>query len=378
MGLSTRDRNLLKIACFLPVAVGATVQSLRWFVVRAGVDGSFLSALGLVFGAYAAARAWVGLRGFVPRFLRPSRAARLARDGAFLRDRCGGCALVTGCTAGLGRAWAFGLARRGCALVLVSRDAAKLAALEDALRAAVAGCDARSVVHDFDGGDPAPFWDRALPAALDAAANGGRYCGLVVNNVGVGTEDPLAIDEVDDAAVAAMVRVNCLGTARACRALIPDLARRGGGAVINLSSGSAVQPTPYLAVYGATKAFVAQLSRSLDREWRSRGVRVLCAQPYYIAGTGLFASTRPSFNAPPPDVVVDGALDALVRPRTAAVETTRTCLAHAAIAFLFETIAEDPVLGPLSRPVARAFGVNGSMLEVMAKARARFLAKRSR
>ena len=58
--------------------------------------------------------------------------------------------------------------------------------------------------------------------------------------------------------------------------------------------------------------------------------------------------------------------------------TTRTCLAHAAIAFLFETIAEDPVLGPLSRPVARAFGVNGSMLEVMTKARARFLAKRSR
>ena len=386
-GLSTRDRNLLKIAVLVPVAVVVFVQALRWIVVVAGLDGSFLSALGLLFACYVAARSWVGLRGFVPRFLRPAREVRLRREAAFLRSACGGCALVTGCTAGLGRAFALGLARRGCALVLVSRNAAKLAALEAELRAAVEGCDVRSLAFDFDGGgggggegdDDDDFYARRLPDALAAVAGdgggGGRYVGLVVNNVGVGTEDPLAIDEVGAGDVASMVRVNCLGTARMCQVALPDVAGRGGGAVVNVSSGSAVQPTPYLAVYSATKAFVAQLSTSLDREWRPRNVRVLCAQPYYVSGTGLFKATRASFNAPPPDVVVDGTLATLARDAQSAVEVTRTCLAHAIIAFLFETVAEDPVLAAVTAPLARRLGINGSMVEVMSKARARFLAR---
>ena len=77
---------------------------------------------------------------------------------------------------------------------------------------------------------------------------------------------------------------------------------------------------------------MTQLSTSLDREWRARGVRVLCACPYYVSGTGLFASTRPSFNAPEPRVVVDGALKTLCAPRETRVEVTHTNVAHEIIA----------------------------------------------
>ena len=157
---------------------------------------------------------------------------------------------------------------------------------------------------------------------------------------------------------------------------MPVVAETGGGIVVCVGSGSAQQPTPFLSVYAATKAFVQQLSRSLDREWRGRGVRVLCAAPYYVSGTGLFNKAQASFNAPAPAVVVDGTLATLCLPSKRGVELTHTCLAHSIIAFLFTTIAEDPVLGALARPLARALRVNGSMLLVMTKARSRFLSKK--
>lgn len=363
-----RDRNLGRIALGLPVVCYAVVGGAARLVAVFGLERSrWLGGIGLLACAYGAARVCIALRGWAPAFLRPARGARIAAEAAYLRRACGGAALVTGCTAGLGRAWALGLAERGCRLVLVSRDAAKLAALA----AEIGGDRCRWLATDFSEGGRAAFYGDALPAALAEAG-----VGLVVNNVGVGTEDPLTIDELPDGAIARMTGVNCVGTAEMCRSVLPFLERRGGGAVINVGSGSGNSPTPFLSVYAATKAFVAHLSRSLDREWRGRGVRVLCAAPYYVSGTGLYASTRPSFNAPPPETVVDGALATLCCERRAAVEVTPTCAAHAAIAVLFTALAEDPVLGPPGAALANAIGVNGTMLQVMAAARSRFLAKK--
>ena len=81
------------------------------------------------------------------------------------------------------------------------------------------------------------------------------------------------------------------------KTLLPLFKHRGGGAVINVSSGSCAQPSPYLATYASSKAFDLHFSRSCSREYREFGVHVLGIRPYYISGTGLYPNAKPSMNA---------------------------------------------------------------------------------
>ena len=60
---------------------------------------------------------------------------------------------------------------------------------------------------------------------------------------------------------------------------LPAMLARGSGAIINVASTAAFQPIPYMAVYGATKAFVLSFSEALWAEYRSKGIRVLALCP---------------------------------------------------------------------------------------------------
>ena len=353
---TTRDRNLLKIFVALPLLVTAIVTALR------AVAGSTLGGVGLLALLYCGARMAVALRGWTPRFLRRPRATRLKREGRCIR----GAALVTGCTQGLGKAFARGLVERGVPVVLVSRDQTKLEALAGDLQSEFPGASCRIIAHDFAG--PAGGFYAKVADVIR------RDVALVVNNVGVGVDYPLTHDELDESMLERMVSINCLATAEMCRVALPLLAERGG-VIVNVGSGSAAQPTPYLSHYSATKAFVEQLSRSLDREWRPRNVRVLCAAPYYVSATGLYKA-RASWHAPPAQVIADGVFATLGDARQGSFEVIRACTAHEVIGVLFTSIAEDPILSSIGAPVARLLGASGSMVEVMAKARGRYLASR--
>lgn len=348
---TTRDRNLLKICLVLPLLVGLAGWCVHAMLRLVGLEkNGTLASVGAVTLAYFVARLAENFR---------KAANDIKWDGK--------TALVTGCTSGLGLAYARGLRSRGCGLVLVSRDEAKLEKLRTALLSEFPENKMPIDIVAFDFSSPDRSFYDSLPL---------KNATLVVNNVGVGTEDPLSIDEISAEECDAMIAVNCAATTHMCRAVLPLLAAAStkGAAIVNVSSGSANQPTPYLSVYAATKAYIAHLSKSLDREWRGRGVRVLCVAPYYISGTGLFKSNKPSFNAPRPEVVVDGTLDTLARfPR---VELTMTNRAHAFIAFLFCYIGEDPVLQRLAQPIAKIAKVNASMIQVMTKARQRHLSKK--
>lgn len=62
-------------------------------------------------------------------------------------------------------------------------------------------------------------------------------------------------------------------------AFVPSLLARGEGAIINTASTAAFQSLPYMAVYGASKAFVLSFSQALAEEYRDRGLRVLALCP---------------------------------------------------------------------------------------------------
>ncbi|KAJ1445102.1 hypothetical protein M885DRAFT_550969 [Pelagophyceae sp. CCMP2097] len=365
-----KDRNLKKAGAALVAVVCGFGYSVYALLGCVGLGRSrFLALLGACAFGYALARLrQSGLCG-----KKPSR----EDEAAYLQDKCAGCALVTGCTAGLGRAWVEGLLDRGVAVVMVSRSPEKLAAVEQEFLAKFPDARLLCVAFDFLHGDGRTFYAETLPALLRGAdfKTDSRRVGLVINNVGVGSEDPLTIDEVSAEEHDDTISINCGATTKMCRAALPVLAALGGGVVVNVSSGSALQPTPYLCVYAATKAFILHLSKSLDREWRAKGVRVLATAPYYVSDTGLYKG-KPAFNAPPPKVVVDGTLNFLANRRHVAHECTHTCFAHACIAFLLTNLAEDAAISPLIKPFAKVCGFNGSMLAIMTKARQRFLEKR--
>jgi len=97
---------------------------------------------------------------------------------------------------------------------------------------------------------------------------------------------------------------------------MPRMVEKRKGAVINVSSASAVHATPLLSVYAATKAYVDRLSQGLDSEYKSKGIHVQSVLPYFVA-TKLSGIRRPNIFTPDPDTYVNAALNTLgVESRT--------------------------------------------------------------
>ncbi len=109
---------------------------------------------------------------------------------------------------------------------------------------------------------------------LDELENGGKL--LLINNSGVGAYG--GFPEDDFTKIGAMIDLNVRGVVHLTAFLVPWL-RKHGGAIVNVSSLAAFQPTPFLSVYGATKAFLLHWSLSLREELRGAGVDVLAACP---------------------------------------------------------------------------------------------------
>ncbi|TVU25630.1 hypothetical protein EJB05_28133 [Eragrostis curvula] len=202
-------------------------------------------------------------------FLRPGRDDDLGR-------RYGGWAVVTGPTDGIGRAVALELARSGLSLVLVGRNPDKLARVKkEALAAAPPSCEVRTVVFDLAAGDPR---EMARGVARVAAAVEGLDVGVLVNNAGATYPCAAYFHELPAPAWEAVVRVNVEAATRMARAVVPAMAARRRGAVVNVGSGcSVVVPAfPLYAVYAASKAYVDQFSRSLSVEYKQYGVDIQC------------------------------------------------------------------------------------------------------
>ncbi|MEU3778046.1 SDR family oxidoreductase [Streptomyces sp. NPDC032472] len=214
-------------------------------------------------------------------------------------------ALITGASSGLGAECAAQLAARGHDLVLVARSADRLAALADRLGQAH-GVNAHVLVQDLAEPDAA----RRIGAEL---AERGLSVDVLVNNAGFGTCG--RFEEIDGQRDHDQLMVNVVSLVDLTHELLPGMLARGRGSVVNVASTAAFQPTPYFAVYGASKTFVLDFSLALRQEYRRRGIRVLALCPGPVE-TGFFdvigtreAAVTGSFTTPEP--VVRSALRAL-------------------------------------------------------------------
>lgn len=175
--------------------------------------------------------------------------------------------LITGASSGIGRALALLLGEPGRRLTLCGRSRERLENLAAELRG-------RGVAVTVLAGDLATVEGRgAVTAYLGSEAPD-----VVVNNAGAGLYGDVVDVPVDRLLEVAALDVTAVLelTVTAAKALV---ARGRGGTILNVSSVAAFPPFPGLAVYAASKAFVNQLSVSMDYELNPRGVRVLAACP---------------------------------------------------------------------------------------------------
>ena len=181
-------------------------------------------------------------------------------------DLSGRTAIVTGAGRGIGAAIATALDGAGARVALVARSLDELEAM-----AATLSNDPVVVAADLGTPDgPAAVAARALDA-FDGRLD------VLVNNAGAvlrkDTED-LTAAEID-----VLWHVNVRSVLLLCAAVLPAMARGGGGSIINLSSVSAVRGTPRRAAYAATKAALDGMTRSLAMEYGPRQVRVNSVAP---------------------------------------------------------------------------------------------------
>lgn len=175
-------------------------------------------------------------------------------------------AVVTGASSGIGAEFARQLAGAGLAVVAVARRQGLLEALADEIRVRGGRCE-------------------VLAADLTDAADRGRVgavlarpeVAMLVNNAGVSTHGEFL--QVPAARAGAMVALNVTAVVELSRWAAEAFADRGRGAILNVSSTAAFKPMAGLVVYGATKAFVKELSLGLRLEVASRGVDVCVVFP---------------------------------------------------------------------------------------------------
>lgn len=204
----------------------------------------------------------------------PTSAAEAPTSDAGVPTPAARTALVTGAGRGLGRAVAVGLAAAGVRVAVLGRSAQSLAGvlaeLQDDALAGGGGVPVVADVRDFD----------AVQEAVAAAeARLGAGIDLLVNNAGVIESVEVPIWEADPQQWWDVVDTDLRGPFHCVRAVVPGMLERGGGRVVDLSSGAGAADRPIYSAYCAAKAGLFRLAGNLHLAGYSRGLRAFEISP---------------------------------------------------------------------------------------------------
>ncbi|KAG0729234.1 Inactive hydroxysteroid dehydrogenase-like protein 1 [Chionoecetes opilio] len=196
-------------------------------------------------------------------------------------------------------------------IVLISRTLEKLKKVEQEIRKEF-GVDTHIIQADFANGHE--IYEGIAEGLKD------KDIGILVNNVGyLGL--PTKYAGVTEEAMWRFVHVNIVSVLAMTKVVLPQMMARKCGAIINISSISALCPWPYFAMYAATKSFVSSFSKALELECRQSGITVQTVQPGLVCTnmTSYASSFRqPSMINASPDAYVSNALTTLGYNKTTA------------------------------------------------------------
>jgi NAD(P)-dependent dehydrogenase (short-subunit alcohol dehydrogenase family) len=234
----------------------------------------------------------------------------MAEDGTLL---AGKVALVTGGAKGIGFAVASDLARRGAAVVIADLEGAKAATAQ-----------LGNSGHRAFGLEADVASERDVSRLAEAAAAEFGGLDILVNNAAIFSAlRRRPFEEIDPSEWRRVMEVNTLGPFLCCRAVLPLLKARGGGRIINISSGVAFKGNPGMAHYVASKGAVVSLTRALASELGPFKILVNSVAPGLTLSDGVLENPE----------LLAGAREFSVRTRALARDMTPADLVGA-VAFL--------------------------------------------
>ena len=183
-----------------------------------------------------------------------------------LKERFGNTALITGASAGIGKAFSYALAKEGMNLILVARRAEALQQIAEDLQQQF-GVAVQVLPQDLQEKDAAKTIQSNIKWPVD----------LLINNAGFGSYG--RFQDLDVSIEENMVDLNCKLTVSLTHALLPSMLERKKGGIIFLSSMVGHMPAPYMATYSATKAFDRFFALSLAGELKNTNIAVLSVHP---------------------------------------------------------------------------------------------------
>src|SRR4051812_3992579 len=208
-------------------------------------------------------------------------------------DGAGRVVILTGATAGFGRATVLELARRGWRVFagvrqLGGRNAQAATDLEREARAA--GGDLTTIELDVDS-------DESVAACVKTVLTRAGRIDALVNNAGFGVVGPWESANVED--VRRQFDTNVLGVFRLSQAVVPTMRAQGSGTILNVSSHNAVRPIFLEGIYGASKWAVEGMSMVMRWELQQFGIRVCVVNPGpYVTNYLQSAALTPDMREP--------------------------------------------------------------------------------
>jgi len=216
--------------------------------------------------------------------------------------RKGTWAVVTGASDGIGKEFAVQLAQKGFNLVLVSRTESKLQALSHEIESKYAGSSIKTKIlaMDFSKNDDGDFARlKALVDGLDIA--------ILINNVGQSHSIPVPFILTPKQEMLDIITINCIGTLKVTQIVAPGMTQRGRGLILTMGSFGGLLPTPLLATYSGSKAFLQQWSSALGAELKPHGVDVELVLSYLVT-TAMSKIRKASVFVPNPRSFVKATL----------------------------------------------------------------------
>ncbi|KAL2356414.1 hypothetical protein BJ546DRAFT_837891 [Cryomyces antarcticus] len=254
-----------------------------------------LAAIGLL---YISVKLFSFVRVLLSLFVLPG--ASLSKFG-----RKGTWAVVTGASDGIGKEYATQLADKGFNIVLVSRTQSKLDTLARELESKYASVQTKTVAMDFAQNRDSDYdMLKRHIANLDIS--------ILINNVGLSHDIPVPFVETPENEIRDIITINCLGTLRITQLIAPGMVLRRHGLILTMASFGGILPTPLLATYSGSKAFLQQWSTALGSELKPHGVHVQLVQSYLVT-SAMSKIRRASATIPTPRGFVKAALSKIGR-----------------------------------------------------------------
>uniref|UniRef100_A0A914YTP2 Uncharacterized protein n=1 Tax=Panagrolaimus superbus TaxID=310955 RepID=A0A914YTP2_9BILA len=186
-------------------------------------------------------------------------------------------AVVTGSTDGIGKEYAFELARKGFNILLISRTQTKLDSVKEEILKECKNIEVETIAYNFTNASLDDYKNKIISIIEK------KDVGILVNNVGLASSNPEMLHKADMQESADIVVINMLPVTILTSAILPQMVKRNSGIIVNISSGASHLTVPQLAVYSSSKVYINHFCNTLRNGYAKSGITIQTLYPAYVS-----------------------------------------------------------------------------------------------